>query len=82
MIDPAFEPEGDLVAQRMRATLVEVCIPGGGPISFGRGVEIELSMNDRAFDGGSPFMLAAVLEHFLAAESVKWPTRFGRRPRF
>ena len=42
-------------------------IPGGGPLAFGRGVEVELSMNDRAFDGGSPFMLAAVLEYFLAA---------------
>lgn len=42
-------------------------IPGGGPIAFGRGVEVALSMNDRAFDGGSPFMLAAVLEHFMAA---------------
>ena len=42
-------------------------IPGGGPIAFGRGVAVELSMSDRAFDGGSPFMLAAVLEHFMAA---------------
>lgn len=42
-------------------------IPGGGPIAFGRGIEIELSMSDRAFDGGSPFLLASVLEHFMAA---------------
>ena len=52
---------------RVAARQITRRIPGGGPISFGRGVEIELSMNDRAFDGGSPFMLAAVLEHFLAA---------------
>jgi type VI secretion system protein ImpG len=42
-------------------------IPGGGPLAFGRGVAIRLSMNDRAFDGGSPFLLASVLEYYLAA---------------
>ena len=42
-------------------------IPGGGPLAFGRGVAVELTMNDRAFDGGSPFLLASVLEHFMAA---------------
>ena len=52
---------------RVTARQITRRIPGGGPIAFGRGVEVELSMTDRAFDGGSPFMLAAVLEHFLAA---------------
>jgi type VI secretion system protein ImpG len=42
-------------------------IPGGGPLAFGRGVAIGLSMNDRAFDGGSPFLLASVIEYYLAA---------------
>jgi len=42
-------------------------VPGGGPLAFGRGVAVRLSMNDRAFDGGSPFLLAAVLENYLAA---------------
>ena len=42
-------------------------IPGGGPLAFGRGVAVRLSMNDRAFDGGSPFLLASVLEYYLAA---------------
>ena len=42
-------------------------VPGGGPIAFGRGVEITLSMSDRSFDGGSPYPLAAVLEQYLAA---------------
>ena len=52
---------------RVSARQITRRIPGGGPIAFGRGVEVELSMSDRAFDGGSPFMLAAVLEHFMAA---------------
>jgi type VI secretion system protein ImpG len=42
-------------------------VPGGGPLAFGRGVALRLSMNDRAFDGGSPFLLAAVLENYLAS---------------
>jgi type VI secretion system protein ImpG len=52
---------------RVKSRQITRRIPGGGPIAFGRGVEVELSMSDRAFDGGSPFMLAAVLEHFMAA---------------
>jgi type VI secretion system protein ImpG len=42
-------------------------LPGAGPITFGRGVAVDLSMTDRAFDGGSPFLLASALEHYLAA---------------
>jgi len=42
-------------------------VPRGGPITFGRGVEVTLTMTDRAFDGGSPYMLGAVLEQYLAA---------------
>lgn len=75
-------------------------VPGGGPLAFGRGVVVRLGMSDRAFDGGSPFLLASVLEHHLAAhvsinsfvetqveltdraETLRWPSRFGRRPTF
>lgn len=42
-------------------------VPGGGPLAFARGVAVRLSMSDRAFDGGSPFLLASVLENYLAA---------------
>jgi type VI secretion system protein ImpG len=42
-------------------------VPGGGPLAFGRGVAVRMAMNDRAFDGGSPFLLGAVLENYLAA---------------
>jgi type VI secretion system protein ImpG len=42
-------------------------VPGGGPLAFGRGIAVKLSMSDRAFDGGSPFLLASVLENYLAA---------------
>lgn len=42
-------------------------VPGGGPLAFGRGIAVRLTMSDRAFDGGSPFLLASVLENYLAA---------------
>lgn len=42
-------------------------LPGGGPLGFARGLSVSLQMTERGFDGGSPFLLASVLEHFLAA---------------
>jgi type VI protein secretion system component VasA len=34
-------------------------LPMGGPIAFGRGVRIELEVDDLAFQGGSPSCWAA-----------------------
>jgi type VI secretion system protein ImpG len=39
-------------------------LPGEGPMSFGRGLEISVECDERAFDGASAFLLGAVLEHF------------------
>jgi type VI secretion system protein ImpG len=41
-------------------------VPLQGPIAYGRGTEVTLTMEDAAFQGSSSFMLAAVLEQFLA----------------
>lgn len=41
-------------------------LPMGGPITFGRGQLIELEVDDFAFQGASAFLLASVLERFLA----------------
>jgi len=41
-------------------------VPLKGPIAYGRGTEVTLTMEDAAFQGSSSFMLAAVLEQFLA----------------
>lgn len=41
-------------------------MPTPGPIAFGRGVEIQLTLDERAFDGGSVFLLGSVLERFFA----------------
>jgi type VI secretion system protein ImpG len=41
-------------------------VPIAGPIAYGRGTEITLTLEDAAFQGSSGFMLAAVLEEFFA----------------
>jgi type VI secretion system protein ImpG len=41
-------------------------VPISGPIAYGRGTEITLTLEDAAFQGSSGFVLAAVLEEFFA----------------
>jgi type VI secretion system protein ImpG len=41
-------------------------IPGGGPISYGRGLRIALTLDDAAFEGTGILILASVLEQFFA----------------
>jgi type VI secretion system protein ImpG len=41
-------------------------VPVPGPITYGRGLEITLTCADAAFEGGSAFLLASVLQHFFA----------------
>lgn len=41
-------------------------ISSGGPITFGRGIEIEVTLDETAFEGAGIFLLGAVLEQFFA----------------
>ena len=41
-------------------------LPHPGPIQMGRAVRIDLSVDESAFSGSSPFVLGAVLEQFFA----------------
>ncbi|MFT5532230.1 MAG: type VI secretion system protein ImpG [Burkholderiaceae bacterium] len=41
-------------------------MPTPGPIAFGRGLQITVTMDDAAFEGSGAFMLGAVLNHFFA----------------
>jgi type VI secretion system protein ImpG len=41
-------------------------LPMPGPIAFGRGVGIELEVDDLAFEGASAFLFGSVMERFLA----------------
>jgi len=41
-------------------------MPGRGPVTFGRGMEVRLSCDERAFEGSGAFLLASVLEELFA----------------
>ncbi|MBC7944049.1 MAG: type VI secretion system baseplate subunit TssF [Burkholderiales bacterium] len=41
-------------------------LPMPGPIAFGRGLEIELEVDELAFQGGSAFLFGSVMEQFFA----------------
>jgi type VI secretion system protein ImpG len=40
--------------------------PRGGPIAFGRGLEVIVDVDEMAFEGGSAFLLGAVLDRYFA----------------
>ncbi|WP_326534396.1 type VI secretion system baseplate subunit TssF [Pseudorhodoferax sp.] len=50
----------------VRSEAVVRRLPLAGPIAFGRGVRIELEVDDMAFQGASPYLLGCVLEHYFA----------------
>jgi type VI secretion system protein ImpG len=41
-------------------------VPGRGPIAFGRGLEITVDVDEMGFEGGSAFLLGAVLDRYFA----------------
>lgn len=41
-------------------------LPTSGPITFGRGLEISLTLDEAAFEGSGVFLLGAVMERFFA----------------
>ena len=64
---------GDAAAQRqingVRSVTMQPSVrhlPMPGPIAFGRGVRINVEIEDLAFQGASAFLLGSVLEHFFA----------------
>ena len=70
---PLHADEGDAVHQRQIDGLRSVGkrqivrrLPMPGPIAFGRGVELELGVDELAFQGASAFLLGCVLERFFA----------------
>lgn len=52
--------------QAVKVTRVVRRLPENGPITFGRGVRIELGLDDQAFQGASAYLLGSVLEHYFA----------------
>jgi type VI secretion system protein ImpG len=55
-------------------------LPTRGPIAFGRGLEIAVDVDEMAFEGGSAFLLGAVLErHFARYVSINSVTELVLR---
>ncbi|MDE2399084.1 MAG: type VI secretion system baseplate subunit TssF, partial [Burkholderiales bacterium] len=68
-----YAASGDAGAQRqidglrsMRIAPVVRRLPMAGPITFGRGVELRVEVDDLSFEGASAFLLGCVLERFVA----------------
>ena len=68
-----YVPSSTSLAARQLESLLSVQthpivrrIPGSGPISVGRGLEISLSMDEGSFGGAGGILLAAVLDRFFA----------------
>jgi type VI secretion system protein ImpG len=66
-------PAGDGAAQRqvdgVRSVQLRPVVrrlPMPGPITFGRGVEVTVEVDDLAFEGASAFLFGCVLERFVA----------------
>lgn len=67
--DPAWARriEGVLA---LRAAPATRRLPGSGPLTFGTGVAVDLTLDDLAFPGGSAFLFGSVLEHFFARHAA------------
>lgn len=63
--DPIVAKQIDGV-RHVHAHAIQRRLPQPGPIVFGRGVAIDLGVDDGAFSGISPYLLGAVLERFFA----------------
>jgi len=68
-----YAQTGDAGAQRqvdgVRSVVMKSVVrrlPMPGPITFGRGVELKVEIDDLAFEGASAFLLGCVLERFVA----------------
>ena len=68
-----YAPAGDAGAQRqvdgLRSVQIKPVVrrlPMAGPITFGRGVEVKVEVDDLSFEGASAFLMGCVLERFVA----------------
>ena len=63
--DPAARKQIDSVID-VQARPVVRRLPLAGPITFGRGLAVDLKLNESAFGGAGGFLLGSVLERFLS----------------
>lgn len=72
-----FGPQGDSAWTRrieglrsVSARTVTRRLPGRGPLTFGSGIELQLEMDERAFDSHAAVLLGSVLERFVARHAA------------
>ncbi|MDR1661793.1 MAG: type VI secretion system baseplate subunit TssF [Azoarcus sp.] len=63
--DPAVARHGESIV-KVQARGVTRRLPVSGPLVFGRGVGIQVTVDEVLFAGSSPFLFGCVLEQFLA----------------
>jgi type VI secretion system protein ImpG len=61
--DPALRKQIDGVVS-IQTRPVNRRLPSPGPISFGHGLEITLTLDESSFEGGSAFLFGAILDQF------------------
>jgi len=61
--DPQFQKQIDGV-RSIAARPISRQVPGAGPISFARGLEVDVALDDESFVGTGIFLFGAVLEQF------------------
>ena len=68
-----YAPSSDVSAKRqieaLRSVRVQPIVrrlPGAGVLTFGRGIEIVIEVDELAYEGASAFLFGAVLQQFLA----------------
>lgn len=63
--DPAITSRGGAIQSATLQPRVRR-LPGSGPMVYGRGVGIEVTVDEVPFSGVNPFLFGSVLEHFFA----------------
>ncbi|MDR1227704.1 MAG: type VI secretion system baseplate subunit TssF [Azoarcus sp.] len=63
--NPAVAQHGESIVE-VEASGVTRRLPGSGPLVFGRGVGVRITVDEVLFEGSSPFLFGCVLEQFLA----------------
>jgi type VI secretion system protein ImpG len=65
LADPVAARHGESIVTVESSSVVRR-LPVSGPLVFGRGVGIKMTLDEVCFEGASPYLFGCVLEHFLA----------------
>lgn len=65
LADPLVARHGEAVSSVV-ARSVTRRLPGGGPLVYGRGVSVEVAIDEPAFAGHSPYLFGSVVEQYFS----------------